>query len=554
MEELNLDSVDIVSIEECGEEDVYDITNFEECWCDEGNFFAEGVLVHNCIPMYVERRDNPENNWKKDEHPEIIKILGDTQGVIVYQEQLTNLWQRIAGFTGPEAQEARKAVAKKWKDKLKPIRQKWIDGAKGELGESKAIYWWDEIMSPFGRYAFNLSHAVAYCLWAYRCLWLKAHYPEEWWASVMGLCDQKALERYMGAARTEGVLFGEIALGRMTKEPIANSGRNAVEGHKQVALGLTSLKNVGDSIADVFVDTEGNKTYTDIDDFIAKKGKSKTLLERLIKLGVFVGLHPNIKATWRWYLHEYCTGDLSEFEAANCEAFDDLDDQAAQEIKRIKAQIKSKSPNQSRFKFPIKIIREYHRRQLLANDGWTAETIAVERDRQIAEYKRLYPKRKILPKKLLNWMPNPNDTRERVMALYTNDYDLRQVLQFEKEFLGYYWHSPCDLYHCSGAHTVEHAKVNECLEGVIIDVFYGVTKLKSTMLKLKISDGKRECLVIVWEQDLRHQPRKLLATDVGVKLQVDYDPDRNSFTLQRGTLIEQLWSKKMWMELQATAE
>ena len=107
------------------------------------------------IPSYCARRDDRTESWKTTEHKDIVKILGDTCGVIVFQEQLAAIWQRLAGFTGPEAQEARKAVAKKWKDKLKPVRQKWIDGAKKELGESKAIYWWDEIMAPFGRYAFN---------------------------------------------------------------------------------------------------------------------------------------------------------------------------------------------------------------------------------------------------------------------------------------------------------------------------------------------------------------------------------------------------------------
>jgi len=107
------------------------------------------------IPEYVERRDDPTQSWRDNEDEQIIDILGSTHGVIVYQEQLTELWQRIAGFTGPESQHARKAVAKKWKDQLKPVRQRWIDGASRFLGEAVATEWWDDRMETFGRYAFN---------------------------------------------------------------------------------------------------------------------------------------------------------------------------------------------------------------------------------------------------------------------------------------------------------------------------------------------------------------------------------------------------------------
>ena len=87
-------------------------------------------------------------------HPDFLKVLGDTYGCIVYQEQLQQLWQNIAGFTAPEAQEARKAVAKKWTAKLKPIKEKWIEGASKILGKAEAEQWWGK-QETFGRYAFN---------------------------------------------------------------------------------------------------------------------------------------------------------------------------------------------------------------------------------------------------------------------------------------------------------------------------------------------------------------------------------------------------------------
>lgn len=106
------------------------------------------------IPEAMQNRDDSRETWKLRLHPEILAVLEDTYGVIVYQEQLQAIWQRLAGFTAPEAQDARKAVAKKWTHKLKPIKAKWIDGASNALGRSEAESWWSK-METFGRYAFN---------------------------------------------------------------------------------------------------------------------------------------------------------------------------------------------------------------------------------------------------------------------------------------------------------------------------------------------------------------------------------------------------------------
>lgn len=106
------------------------------------------------IPDVVANRDDAKQEWRKKMHPEMLSILGDTYGHLVYQEQLQAAWQNIAGFTAPEAQDARKAVAKKWTEKLKPIKEKWIKGASAKLGKEDAEAYWTR-METFGRYAFN---------------------------------------------------------------------------------------------------------------------------------------------------------------------------------------------------------------------------------------------------------------------------------------------------------------------------------------------------------------------------------------------------------------
>lgn len=106
------------------------------------------------IPEAVANRDDSKGLWKKRLHPDILPILESTYGVICYQEQLQAIWQKMGGFTAPEAQEARKAVAKKWTHKLKPIREKWLAGASRTMELKEAEEWWPK-METFGRYAFN---------------------------------------------------------------------------------------------------------------------------------------------------------------------------------------------------------------------------------------------------------------------------------------------------------------------------------------------------------------------------------------------------------------
>lgn len=490
------------------------------------------------IPEYVEQRDDIDSKWRIGEHQKIVEALAKTSGVLVFQEQLTRLWQEIAGFTGPEAQEARKAVAKKWKDKLKPVEQKWLTGATPVIGRSSAERWWSK-MTTFGRYAFNESHSVAYCLWAHHCLWFKGYYPEEWIASVLGRCGKDKVQRYTEAHRAEGVCFGEFNINRLTIKPTANSGKNAVVDEdgvskKTVSLGLINLKGVGDRLAEDFGDdpTQPMKTYSSIDDFVAKKGKSRVLLERLIKLGAFRRLHPNAKATWRWYLHAYGSGNINEVEG--------------------------KSGNQKRFQ-KLTDLKAWHRQRLLEAGNWTLQAIETERKRQIAEFTRQFPKRK-MPKKIAEWQPKPAETAQSIMALYEDDYSLRELLNFEQDYLSFHWHSMCDLYRIDPGKDIAHAKVlsinedNEqiaaILECVVTDKWAGTTKNGNDYAKLTVSDGIKTAVVLIWESELHQQQKELMQIGAGIRLNVLYDRDRDSYTLARGTTIEKLWTKAAFRALE----
>lgn len=433
------------------------------------------------IPEYVKRRDDTAKTWMKDEHPEIAQELIETHGIIVYQEQLADLWRKFAGFTAPEAESARKAVAKKWVDKLKPIKAQWETGAAKRIGERWATEMWTR-METFGRYAFNRSHSAAYILVAYWCAWLKVHFAPEWWACVMSGCHSDRLPKYMNTARIEGVEFGDMTVDNITRNFSVNPE------DLRIMPGLVGIKGVGDSAA---VKLEGRRAYNDIDHFVTTNGKSKTVMEPLIKLGAFKKLHPNTKATWMWYMYKYCSG---------------------KEITEFKKQVKQ---------------------QLLAH--WTPERIAERRQKEMDNFKSFHPKRKI-PNKIMNWSPPVDDRREMVMALYPEDFTLRERLKFEKQYLGYYWHSPLDLYVTNHARTIQAIKKSKGKRGkievVVEKLTLAKTKTGNRMGRLHVTDGLSSCAIIVWSDQL-DVLSPYIKEDLGLSIDVQYDHERDSFTLAK---------------------
>lgn len=449
------------------------------------------------IPDYVERRDDEEQRWRALEDARITAILADTFNTIVYQEQLQELWQRIASFTAPEAQEARKAVAKKWRDKLRPIEKKWIEGAGPVIGHEKAVEWWSK-MEAFGRYAFNKSHALQYCLVAYRCLWLKTYFPHEWWASVNSNCDGPKLIRYMNVARAEGVVFEPMTANNLSLnfEAIPETPRRTHldPPNGTVVPGIIGLKGVGEKDA-VFAVRDD---YTSLEDFINKRGKNKILLERLIKLGAFKHLHENSQALWIWYQYHYCSDT------------------------EIKRQIRA---------------------AVLEADGWTDATVEQERARQVEEYRKLYPKRKKMPKKVENWKPEPDVSLQKLEQIY-QDYSLSEILKFEDAYLGYYIHSPLELYVTKGGMAINDAKEHGKLEAVIMNVNYGITKSETQMCRLQVSDGIGSASLLIWSDSLLTMDKAILRQGVGIRAFVNYSEKYNSFSLQQSFPIVRLALRK----------
>jgi len=431
------------------------------------------------IPEYIRRRDDHSGSWRKGMDPRIVRILEETHGIICFQEQLTAVWIQIGRFTVPEAEKARKIVSKKWLDKLPGVEERWMSGAGKELGEEEARKWWDQMVT-FGRYAFNKSHAVAYSIMTYRCLYLKAHYPAEWWAAVLSACPAYKMSSYMGSARSDGVEFAPMDVNSLEKD-------FTVSGD-QVLPGLASVKGIGDKAAEKLASVCG--PFRDVDEMVERCGKDKRIFERLIKLGGFDSIHPNRKALWTWYLYKYCSG---------------------KEITAL-------------------------RREIEAKFEWPQEKVEKERARQASEYFKLYPRRKKLPSKIAKWRPKITVTRGQVMSTVGTDWSLAERLEMEKEFLGHYWSSPMEAFRSHG-HTVERAKVGGTLEGVVEKIESRSSKAGNQFYVLHVNDGIRTARVFVWADAYGSSDKRALQEGAGIRMNVVYDRERDSFKIGPRSVI-----------------
>jgi len=220
-------------------------------------------------------------------HPKLKPILESTYGVLIYQEQVMQIAQQLAGFTLGEADVLRKAIGKKIRELLVSQKEKFIQGCKkNQIPEDVAIKIWNWF-EPFARYSFNRSHAAAYAIIAYQTAFLKAHYPLEFMASLL-TAEQSDVER-IGFLIEECKKMGIEVLGPDINESYRNF--SVVPDKRQIRFGLLAIKNVGTNTVEAILE-ERKKAgpFQSLADFLLRinpKDLNKKSFESLIKAGVF---------------------------------------------------------------------------------------------------------------------------------------------------------------------------------------------------------------------------------------------------------------------------
>jgi DNA polymerase-3 subunit alpha len=242
------------------------------------------------IPTYCEVKNGLKD--LESIHPTIDHILKETQGIIVYQEQVMEIAQVMAGYTLGGADLLRRAMGKKIAEEMAKERPKFIEGAKvtHEVPAKKAGEVFD-LLEKFANYGFNKSHAAAYAVVSYQTAWLKANHPVEFMAGVMN-CDIHLTDKL--SIYAEEVRRG---LGIGIVPPCVNRSEAtfSVAGG-QVVYALGALKNVGVEAMRLITGARGAKPFATLYDFARRadlKRIGKRPLEMLARAGAFDQLDPN---------------------------------------------------------------------------------------------------------------------------------------------------------------------------------------------------------------------------------------------------------------------
>jgi len=220
---------------------------------------------------------------------ELKEILDETYGVILYQEQVMKIANKIAGFTMGQADVLRKAMGKKIPELMASLKEEFVQGAqKNGVPREKAEALFN-IMAAFGEYGFNKSHSAAYAYLAYITAYLKAHYPKEFFAANLSneMGDTNKIVKFINECKAWGI---EI------KGPDINESDRAftVTGNS-IRFGLEAVKGVGGSALQSILNERKKKKFTSMTDFLTRvdtRKVNKKVIESLIKAGAFDSLYP----------------------------------------------------------------------------------------------------------------------------------------------------------------------------------------------------------------------------------------------------------------------
>ncbi len=229
--------------------------------------------------------------------PEMEGILGNTFGVLVYQEQIMQLAQKLAGYSLGQADLMRRAMGKKKVAEMAVHEETFIDGAvenKIPRRTAKEIF---DLMAKFADYGFNRSHSMAYAVLAFRTAYLKAHYPAYFYASVLSheSDDSAKVYKYTTELRSLGL--------RLLPPDINESGEGFTPVDDTVRYGLTAIKGMGASSVQAIVAARTNGRFTSLFDFCGRLGAgliNRRGLESLIAAGAFDSLMPDGEEIGSW--------------------------------------------------------------------------------------------------------------------------------------------------------------------------------------------------------------------------------------------------------------
>lgn len=252
--------------------------------------FRPGPLESGMVKDFVLRKHGKQKI--EYDHPWLEDILKDTYGTIVYQEQIMQIAQKLAGYTLGQADILRKAMGKKKAEEMDKQREIFLDGsAKNGVDPDVARELFDK-MAKFASYCFNRSHSAAYAFLAYQTAYLKAHYPVEYMAALLSSVRdrQDKIQLYITECQKMGieVLPPDINTSGVDFTPVKNS----------IRFGMASVKNVGVNMVESILEERTKGNFESLYDFCTRMNDTSLntrTLESLVKCGAFASIEKSRK-------------------------------------------------------------------------------------------------------------------------------------------------------------------------------------------------------------------------------------------------------------------
>jgi DNA polymerase-3 subunit alpha len=229
--------------------------------------------------------------------PQMKDILDNTFGVLVYQEQIMQIAQKLAGYSLGDADLMRRAMGKKKREEMAVHEEKFISGAVERGIDKKKAEEIFNLMSQFADYGFNRSHSIAYAYVAFQTAYLKAHYPTYFYAAVLSHEAQDSTKVYKYSNELKSVGY------RLLPPDINESDLGFTPHEEGVRYGLTAIKGIGESCVTAIITARNDGKFKSPFDFVSRVAPgalNRRAMESLISAGAFDSLMPQDTAVAAW--------------------------------------------------------------------------------------------------------------------------------------------------------------------------------------------------------------------------------------------------------------
>ncbi|WP_295159943.1 DNA polymerase III subunit alpha [uncultured Brachyspira sp.] len=245
--------------------------------------YRPGPLNSGMDKDYADRKNKRKEIVYK--HPDLEPILKESQGVLIYQEQIMAISRFIGGFTAAEADDLRKAMGKKIADKMNSMEAKFINGGLERGYDKELLTYLFDTMKGFAEYGFNKSHSVCYALIAYQEAYIKAHYPMEYYVALLNtvIADTDKIDLYLNEIKQKNI---DVITANVFESNALFSQKDG-----KIIYALHAIKGIGLHAAlAIEEEREKNGQFRNLEDFVKRVDVhlvNRKVYETLIKSGAF---------------------------------------------------------------------------------------------------------------------------------------------------------------------------------------------------------------------------------------------------------------------------